>query len=281
MLKISKMTLPENVNKVTRTNSKCRIFPPVGFLEFEEANDGAGDNYGLYWEFGKENSEPIICSKRHEEFLLIPEFSNLDSFLGWFEETGGQKCPSLDLKDTSFYINLFLRSKVSSKNGKIVEAIKALEKSIELFAEYSDSWTLLAENYYKTNDIEKGDLASVNSIITNYAFGLPSKKCIEQFNKIDSSGKLKNNPLLKRQDSLLQGGDYLNPFVINYDQLIEAINEFKELKDYRSALILEQNYGYLMHLEQSDVKIKYNFEDEKWSAYFSNEIYQRFPDRIL
>lgn len=274
------MKLPENIDNVTISQSHdYSIFPPIGFIEIEEANDGAGDNYGLYWELGKESEEPVIFSKRHEEYLLIPEFLNLDSFLNWYEETQGQESPVLNLKDTSFFINLYNRAKVLTKTGKIEEAIIALEKSTELFGEYSDSWALLAENYYKVNELEKADSAALISIISNYVFGFPSKKAIEHFYKIDTSGKLKNNPLVKRRDGLLSGGDFTNPFRVNYDKLLEAISEFRELKDYKSALILEQNYGYLMCLEKNDIKAKYNFNDDEWSEYFKNEILYFYPER--
>jgi hypothetical protein len=36
-------------------------------------------------------------------------------------------------------------------------AILALEKSTELFGEYSDSWSFLAESYYKNNQVWKGE----------------------------------------------------------------------------------------------------------------------------
>ena len=274
------MKLPDNINNVTISKFQDYwIFPPIGFIEIEEANDGAGDNYGLYWQLGKENEEPIICSKRHEEFLLIPEFLNLDSFLNWYEETQGQEAPAHNLRDTTFFINLYTRSKVFTKTGKTDEAIQALEKSTQLFGEYSDSWALLGENYYKINEQEKADSSILNSIISNYVFGLPSKKSIELFNNIDTLGELKNNPLVKRRNGLLSGGDFSNPFTINYDKLLEAISEFKELKDYKSALILEQNYGYLMYLENREVKDKYNFKESEWSEYFMNEIVTFYPDR--
>lgn len=274
------MKHPDNINRVTI--SKCQdywIFPPLGFIEFEEGNDGAGDYYGLYWEIGKEEQEPVIFRKNHEEGQLIPEFVNLDSFLSWYETTLGQELPSINLRDSTFYISLYNRARVFSKTGKTNEAIHALEKSTELFGEYSDSWGLLAENYYKANEMDKAELASLYSIISNYVFGLPTFKSIEQINRIDSKGKLKNNPIIKRIDGFISGGTFSNPFMINYDKLLEAIVEFKELKDYKSALILEQNYGYLMHTEKSEIREKYNFKDKEWSEFIKNEILNIYPGR--
>lgn len=274
------MKLPNNIDKVTLSESAdFWIFPPIGFLEIKEADNGTGDNYGLYWELGKENDEPIICSKRHEEFLLFPEFVNLKSFLAWYEETEGQESPRIDLKDTTFFLNLFNKSKVLTKTGKTDEAIQTLEKSIQLFGEYCDSWTLLAENYYKVNEFEKSENASLNSIITNYTFGLPSKKSIEQFNRIDPGGNLKDNPLVKRKDGLLLSGDFANPFSVDYGKLLEAIEEFTEIGDLKTALLLEQNYGYLMSFEQVETKQKYKFNDSDWSTNFKDKILTYYPDR--
>lgn len=274
------MKHPNNINRVIIYKSPDYwIFPPLGFIEFEEGNDGAGDYYGLYWEIGKEDQEPGIFRKNHEEGQLIPEFVNLDSFLSWYETTLGQELQSINLRDPSFYISLYYRARVFTKTGKTNEAIHALEKSTELFGEYSDSWGLLAENYYKANEKDKAELASLNSIISNYVFGLPSFKSIEQFNKIDTKGKLKNNPIIKRIDGFISGGTFSNPFMINYDKLKEAIAEFKELKDYKSALILEQNYGYLMLTEKGEIREKYNFKDKEWSEFIKNEVLNIYPDR--
>lgn len=275
------MKLPNNIDKITLLEiDDFMIFPPLGFREIEEAVNNAGDSYGLYWELEKENEEPIICNKRHEEFLLVPEFVNLNSFLIWYEETDGQKSPRIDLKEKTFFLNLYSKSRVLTKEGKTAEAIEILEKSIQLFGEYCDSWTLLSENYYKINKLDKAETAALNSIITNYIFGLPSKKCIEQFNKINPNGILKNNPLVKRKDSLLIGGDFANPFTISYEKLIEAIEEFSAIGDLKSATLLEQNYGYLMSLEKEAIKLKYSFNEMEWSINFKKKILRNFPNRL-
>ncbi|WP_426667725.1 hypothetical protein ACPPVU_17010 [Mucilaginibacter sp. McL0603] len=275
------MKLPDNIDKITiEKPNDFSVFPPIGFIEIREGNDGAGDNYGLYWAVGKEGEEPIVCHKLHEESLLVPEFPNLDSFLEWYYIEQEQPIPFINLSDKRFFLNLYNKSRVLTKNGKTEDAIQALEESIELFAEYTDSWTLLAYNYYTQNEIEKAEYASLNSIISNYAFGLPSKKAIDQFNRIDSSGKYKNHPLVKRKDGLLSGSSYFAPFTLDYDRILEVIEEFKELRDHKSALILEQNYAYLMKSEKSEIKKKYNFNGNIWSNNFRKEILIFYPDRI-
>jgi hypothetical protein len=127
--------------------------------------------------------------------------------------------------------------------------------------------------------LDKAARASLNSIITTYAFGLPSKKCIDQFNKINPQGALRENPLVKRKDGLLCGGDFANPFSINYDMLLEAIDEFRLLGYIRTATILEQNYAYLMNFEQAPIKEKYSFDEKEWSTSFKEQVLSNFRDR--
>lgn len=274
------MKLPAGVEKITLINRDASwIFPPIGFWEIEEANDGAGDNYGLYWELGKENDAPIICHKRHEEWSLVPEFPDLKAFLAWYEETNGQEGPWVNLNDTAFFLSLFNKARVLTKMEKTEEAIQRLEHSVAMFGEYSDSWTLLAANYYAINELDKAEHASLNAILTNYVFGVPSKKGIEQFNRINSNGKLKGNPLVKRKEGLLSGGDYTDPFSINYAKLSEAIAEFRSLSDFRSATLLEQNYGYMMNFEPHEIQAQYNFNKKEWLDTFKVQLLKYYPDR--
>ncbi len=274
------MKLPAGIQKVTIVQrDDYWIFPPIGFLEIEEANDGGGDGYGLYWELGKENKEPVVCRKSHEENWLIPEFPDLNSFLTAYEKDNLQPTSGLGLDDTTFFLNLYQKARVLAKRGKNEEAIQRLEQSVAMFSEYSDIWTLLATNYYAINEIDKAENASLNALLANYVFGFPSKKCIEQFNKIDSNGKLKDNPLVKRKEGLLAGGDYTDPFSINYAKWSEAIAEFRSLNDLRSATLLEQNYGYLMNSEPREVKDKYSFDAVDWIRNFRNQLLKDYPAR--
>ena len=274
------MKMPSSINKVTISKSQdFWIFPPLGFLEIEEGNDGGGNNYGLYWELGKEQEAPIICWKSHEEFSLVPKFLNLDHFNLWFEETQGQEAEGIDIKDTTFFLSLYTRSKIFTKNNKTTEAIQMLEKSVELFGEFSQSWALLAENYLKINELEKATEASINSIISNYAFGVPSIKAIQQFNQIEISNGYKNHPLLKRRTGLISGGDYSNPFLLNFELYRDIIQEFKEKDEIKSALILEYNYGFLMNFENKEIQKKNKFDFDLWSKNFIKEVYDAFPER--
>jgi hypothetical protein len=139
------MKLPAGVEKITLLKRDISgLFPPIGFWEIEEANDGAGDHYGLYWELGKENNEPIICQMRHEENRLTPEFPSLNYFLIAHEKDNWQPTDALGLDDATFFMNLYQKAKVLTKQGNIEDTVQRLEQSVAIFGEYSDSWTLLA-----------------------------------------------------------------------------------------------------------------------------------------
>lgn len=274
------MKQPHSIDKVTiGPPTIALVFPPIGFVEFEEGNDGGGDCYGLYWPIGSEGQEPIVFRKNHEESLLLPEFPNLDSFLKWYYIEQRDVTDFKPSSDMSFFLDLYNKARVLTKNNKTEEAIRILQESIEQFSEFTDSWTLLAENYYKNNELDKAEFASLNSIISNYAFGFPSKKAIDQFDRINPSGKYKDHPLVKRKAGLLSGGSYFNRFKINYESISEAIAEFENLFDYRSALILEQNYAHLMNFEKIEVREKYNFNSFTWASNFKNKVLIFYPDR--
>src|SRR3569623_2125838 len=105
------MKLPDNIYKITiEKPTGIAVFPPNGFIDFEEGDDGGGDNYGLYWAIGKENEEPIVCHKNHEESLLIPQFPNLDSFLKWYYAEQGQAADFIISSGKPFFMDLYYKS---------------------------------------------------------------------------------------------------------------------------------------------------------------------------
>ena len=164
------MKLPANLDK-TLSSNHYGLFPPPGYISMEETEDGGGDNYGLYWEIGKETSYPIVCASYHEQWLLAAEFKDYESFNDWFTETQGQEAPGVSLDDDEFFISLTIKGKLLTKKGKHIEAVQKLESAVSLFGEYSEAWHWLSENYYATGQKEKGDRAIINSIASNFFCG--------------------------------------------------------------------------------------------------------------
>jgi tetratricopeptide (TPR) repeat protein len=273
------MKIPQDINGFTISNDTHGLFPPLGYLTIDKTSDGGGDDLGLYWEIGKENDLPIVCSLRHEESLLVAEFKDFKSFKDWFEETGGQESSAMNLNDNDFFISLTNKGKVLTKNGKSEEAIQKLEKAVSLFGEFSETWYWLAENYYKTGQKDKADKALLNSIMSNYFFGLPSQKCIDKFNEMTPSEELKEHPVIKRKTDLIQGGDFKTPFSMSYALVGEIVEELKEGKDYRTALLMQQNYGLLMASESEEVIGRHSFNIDTWYEGFRNEIFSIYPGR--
>jgi tetratricopeptide (TPR) repeat protein len=273
------MKLPKEIEKFTVSSPDYDYFPPVGYLPIEETSDGAGDNYGLYWEIGKEEKYPIVCSARHEEKIIVPEFKDFQSFVDWFDETKGQAAPKMNLNDYDYFISLTNKAKVLTKSGKIEEAIFRLERAVSLFGEYTETWYRLSENYYITGQKEKGDKALVNAILSNYYFGLPSKKSIDKFNEMIPSDELKENPLIKRKEGFISGGGYSTPITINYDLLLSTVEEFKAMNDNRTAMIMKQNYGLLLASETDENAHKYGFNNFEWFDNFKKELFSLYPDR--
>lgn len=74
------MKLPNNLAGMTLSNDG-HIFPPFGFITIDETGDGGGDYYGMYWEIGKEEFDPIVCALQHEEFYLSLNFQILKHLL--------------------------------------------------------------------------------------------------------------------------------------------------------------------------------------------------------
>lgn len=275
------MKFPEEVNNIGLIeNFEYQVIPPFGFIEIEEGNGGYGDFYGIYWELGKESAEPIVCEFNHEEALLTPVFPNLSEFIKWYNETEGQEAPRVNLNDKNFFMNLFLKAKISVKNGRTEEAIQRLDDSVSLFGEYSDSWALLSEQYYTIGNVAQAEETALKSILSNWMFGLPSKKALEQFDKIDVNGHLKDNPLVKSRNGLFKAGDFAKPFIVNYPIMREAIQAIEALGDHKSALLLSQNYAYLLHMENKDLQDESGFDRHAWIEEFKKKLTQHFPERM-
>ncbi len=277
------MKLPKEIYQVTLKEDRywTGIFPPLGYIEFEEGNDGGGDYYGLYWQWGKEQQEPIVCQLRHEEALLVPAYPDLNAFLASDQQLGKQFFDEKGLDNKTFFLMPFQKAKVLARNGQVSQAIERLQISVELFAEYSDSWTLLSEQLRKQGNILQAQQAALQAIKSNWAFGLPSQKAIAQFEVIDENGPLSGDPLVKRKAGLLTGGTYNNPFKVDVEQLLACIEAYKDVNDVLSAMLLEQNYGYWMYLQDEQTKIKFGFETEKWRQAFVKRCFAVLPNRRI
>ncbi len=127
------MKLPEKINEVSiNSEIEVGVYPPNGFLQFEEASLGNGDYFGFYWEFGKENQEPIICEMIHDESIIVPKFSNLDIFLEWYKLNDfdwGKK----EVDDEKFVLNFLNKGNEELKQNNVEKAIEYYRQSTNSF----------------------------------------------------------------------------------------------------------------------------------------------------
>lgn len=134
---------------------------------------------------------------------------------------------------------------------------------------------VLAENYYKTG---QADRALINSISSNFFFGIPTKKAVEKFNEMAPSEELKDHPIMKRRANLVQGGDLSTPFSMNLSIVLDIIEELKTAKDYRTAMLMKQNLGLLIFSQTNDTK-EQRFIFEGWFENFKSELFTLYPGR--
>ncbi|MEI8381382.1 MAG: hypothetical protein WCJ09_14740 [Planctomycetota bacterium] len=64
-------------------------YPSLGFRAVWDAELGNGDYFGLYWPYGREDREPIVCDMLHDEWSLVVAFSNAGTFVKWVKLNDG------------------------------------------------------------------------------------------------------------------------------------------------------------------------------------------------
>jgi hypothetical protein len=122
-------------------------YPPLGFVPFWEAELGNGDYLGLYWPFGKEKEEPIICDMSHDDWSLIPGFSTLDKFLEWYE-LNDQDRGENEVDDPDFVVTQYALGREALKKNDHSSAIMHFENCTKILPEVSEYWyTLSSQNY--------------------------------------------------------------------------------------------------------------------------------------
>ena len=261
------MKLPERIKEVTISKYQSKgPFPPLGFVNIEEGNDGAGNNYGLYWEIGKEDNFPIICWFDHDEGKLEPSFPNLSSFIRWSKME--DKTEFEFNEDEELFFPYHNRAKLLNKRKNHEEAINYLEHSLQMFREYTPSWYLLNLQYLKTEKIEKLTKYFPEIMKSNWIFGEPEIKEVKFMNEAIAYLKSSNDPIIKKFEKLRFENSWRTGLKLNFNVLKEIISEYHEQNDYLAALKLKQNYGYAMFYQNEDTKAKYNFNFEEWQLEF-------------
>ncbi|WP_299442890.1 hypothetical protein [uncultured Aquimarina sp.] len=268
------MKLPEKINEVsTDSQLEIGVYPPNGFLQFDEASLGNGDYFGFYWEFGKESQEPIICEMIHDEGIIVPRFSGLDKFLEWYELNDfdwGER----EIEDENFVLNFLNKGNECLKQNNPEKAIEFYKQSTASFGELSENWFKLASQYKRIGNELEFQKSIISSIISNWAIEFPSQNALRMIKSLNPVEELKNHPLIKNRENLEFdfGGKKENK---DYVIINEIITELNEIGDSNSALLMEQNYALMMYWETSSFQERYNFNLGEWRKKFEEKTKKR------
>ncbi|AXT52941.1 hypothetical protein D1818_19735 [Aquimarina sp. BL5] len=273
------MRLPKNINEVSANSEiEVGVYPPNGFLQFEEASLGNGDYFGFYWEFGKENQEPIICEMIHDEGIINPRFSNLDKFLEWYKLNDfdwGEE----EIDDENFVLNLLSKGNEQLKQNNPEKAIEFYKDSTNSFGELSENWFKLASQYKRIGNELEFQKSIINSIISNWAIEFPSQNALRMIKTLNPVEELKNHPLIINREKIdfnFGGKKENNDYLI----ISEIISGLTDIGDINRALLMEQNYALMMYWETSSFQERYNFNLNDWKKRFEQKTKERLNKNV-
>lgn len=235
-------------------------YPPLGFKPFCDSA-GNGDYFGLYWPYGREDREPIVCDMRHDGWSLVPAFSNLPIFLQWLDANDGMP-GDIQVDDPNLVSSRYDRAK-SLLAEQPHAAIAMLQSICDDFPESSDYWFTFASQLRRTGDQPGSVKAAIHAIASNWIFGMPSPGALRILQGAQKMNEFENDPLVRRSFSLglSFGGAKENT---NYALLKECIAEYLDSNQAIIALLLNQNYGYLMAMETVSFQERNSFNLKTW-----------------
>ena len=211
--------------------------------------------------------------------MIEPRFSCLDKFLEWYE-LNDEEYGDEEVEDENFCLYHLMNGNQALKVQNIDLAIESFQLSINSFPELSEPWYKLGTQYYRKGQKDKGNIAIINSILSNWAIDYPSDNAIRTLKNLKESESISNNPIFKRKD-LLSFEFGVKKVNNDYQHLREAIDEFMEIGDIVTALKLEQNYGYMMLAETSSFQERYNFNAENWKNKFEQAVVEKLNRKYL
>ncbi|MDW7690860.1 hypothetical protein R9C00_21120 [Flammeovirgaceae bacterium SG7u.111] len=264
------MNYPSEINQVTPINGEISFFPPSGTTLFEMGNDGAGNYYGLYWQIGREDQEPIVVWMNHEEFTLEPVQTNLNEFLNNYDNESSELTSYPSLKDEQYFLSCFQRGKVKSRKDKN-EAVRLFKLASDLFPEFSDSWFWLFKLTEEENIEHKINYA-IRTICSNWTFGLPNKQAVDFIVQSRTNGITYDDPIFNIISSSSNTSELLN-LKVDAVEFYEIATQYKLKGDFVNYLLMLQNYSYFSNLSRSE------FDSERWKNELTEAIERHFPNR--
>lgn len=238
-------------------------YPPLGFVPLLEGELGNGDYYGLYWPYGKEARDPIVCDMVHDEWSLEPSFSSAALFKKWLELNDGAR-GDREIEDPDSVAARFMKTRMILHNQP-EEAISRLRSICSDFPEHPDYWFTLAGQLRRTGDHVGCAEAAIRSFASNWVFGMPPNGTIRFLQNAREIPSLADDPLVKRSNEIEMnfGGTKENNV---YEILRDCIASYLNSENPIRGILLNQNYGYMMMMETRAFQERHRFDVAEWST---------------
>jgi len=233
-------------------------YPPLGFRPVWDAELGNGDYYGLYWPYGRESQDPIVCDMLHDEWGMEIAFSGVAIFTDWLQLNEGRR-GDVEVEDFALVSRRYDELKPVLRDQP-EEAVAGLRAICDDFPESAEYWYALASQLRRIGDHTGCHAAAVRAFASNWAFGVPPDGTLRMLqNAKDQTAE----PLTARSGQLTMqyGGTKENS---NYDLLKECIGEYLSSSTPVLGLLLNQNYGYMMAMETTAFQDRYGFDPADW-----------------
>lgn len=240
-------------------------YPPLGFAPFPGCEFGNGDMFGLYWPFGQEDQEPVICEMNHDGYVLVPAFPELGSFVAWAEEHDWQWSDYSELDFEDWCVTSFRRGRAAISSGDVSAAIDYLRKAAQGLPDVAEYWFHLAMQLRRSGDRDGFEVAILNAVRSNWAFGLPPRGTMRAVQQIRAEGPCGTDPLRQIAGSLSLsfGGTKHNEA---YPLLRQCITAYREQGKWRHAAVLHQSNGWAMYRETTAFQERYEWESASWKS---------------
>ena len=263
------MKRPDGIDSLTLAEQGLGAggaYPPLGFKPVWEAELGNGDCYGLYWPFGREAQDPIVCDMLHDEWGLQVSFSSVPIFVKWLELNDGARGDN-EVDDPYLVTSRFHAAR-KLLQGQPEEAIAAIRGICSDFPEHSEYWFTLAGQLRRTDDQEGSAQAAIRAFASNWVFGMPPNGTIRFLQNAQSVPSVADDPLVARSSEIKMdfGGAKENPV---YDVFRDCIAQYLASSDPLPGILLDQNYGYMMLMETRSFQERNGFDVGDWLAQHS------------
>ena len=243
------------------TSGARSAYPPLGFKPVCEGELGNGDYYGLYWPYGRENLDPVVCDMLHDQSGLQVAFSNIQVFLQYLDLNEGFRGDN-EVEDLGSVIERFQAAR-QFLQGQPAEAVSLLTSICADFPECAEYWFALAGQLRRLGDDEGSARAAIRAFASNWVFGLPPKGTLKLLQNARGLSSVASDPLISRSIELSMnfGGARENPV---YGILKDCIDSYLKSDNPLPGLLLNQNFGYMMAGETTAFQDRHGFKVEHW-----------------